>query len=84
MRSSIHSAPYVALRERLTAARVGAELTQETLALRLGRPQSYVAKYETGDRRLDVVEFLQICTVLQLDAASILAEVWRTIERVPR
>ena len=75
MRSSIHSAPYLVLRRRLATARMEAGLTQEQLALRLGRPQSYVAKFETGDRRLDVVEFLDVCFSLDLDANALLAAV---------
>jgi transcriptional regulator with XRE-family HTH domain len=34
-----------------------AGVTQSQLAVKLGRPQSFVAKYETGERRLDVAEF---------------------------
>ena len=63
------------LRRRLSAARIEAGLTQEALALRLSRPQSYVAKYETGDRRLDVVEFLDVCSSLDLDANALLTAV---------
>ena len=42
----------------MIAARKAAGLTQHALARRLGRPQSFVAKYEGGERRLDVVEFV--------------------------
>lgn len=75
MRTSIHSAPYVVLRELLTAARLAAGFTQEQLAAQLGRPQSYVAKYETGDRRLDVIEFLEVCSELAIKPATALAKV---------
>ena len=74
MRRSIHSTPYVVLRELLTQARLSAELTQEQLAAKLRRPQSYVAKYETGDRRLDVIEFLEVCSTLRLDPGNVLAK----------
>ncbi|MGN6159137.1 MAG: helix-turn-helix domain-containing protein, partial [Devosia sp.] len=48
-----------------------AGLTQQDVANQLGRPQSFVAKYEGGERRLDVVEFLQVAAVLGADPARI-------------
>ena len=50
--------------ERLRAARETAGLTQVEVARRLGRPQSYVSKSESGERRLDVVELLELAEVL--------------------
>jgi transcriptional regulator with XRE-family HTH domain len=41
-------------------------LTQAQLAERLGLPQSYVSKYETGERRLDFVETIFICEALEI------------------
>ena len=43
-----------------------AGLTQEDVARRLDRPQSFVSKYETGERRLDVLELREVCQVLGL------------------
>jgi transcriptional regulator with XRE-family HTH domain len=51
----------------LKAKRKAAGLTQTMVAERLGKPPSYVAKYEGGDRRLDVVEFLDIAEVIGFD-----------------
>ncbi|GBR12225.1 transcriptional regulator [Acetobacter oeni] len=59
--------------ELLIAARRGNGLTQTTLAERLGKPQSYVAKYETGERRIDVIEFLDITTAIGINGNVILA-----------
>ncbi len=59
------------LRERLVAARHAAGLTQQQLAKRLGRPQSFVAKYEGGERRVDVVELFEIAAALGADARRI-------------
>ncbi len=75
MRRSIHSQPYVALREALKAGRKDAKLNQQQLADLMERPQSYVAKYETGDRRLDVVEFLDVCSALKLSPEELLRRV---------
>lgn len=81
MRRSIHSTPYVVLREGLTSARISAGLTQEELAAKLGRPQSYVAKYETGDRRLDVVEFLEACASLGIDSRRVIDAVGEALQK---
>jgi transcriptional regulator with XRE-family HTH domain len=37
------------------------------LALRLDRKQSYVSKFERGERRLDIVEFLEVAELLEVD-----------------
>lgn len=56
----------------LRATRKAAGLTQHEVAKQLGRPQSYVAKYELGERRLDVVEFIRIAKVLSTDPCRII------------
>jgi transcriptional regulator with XRE-family HTH domain len=48
----------------LIAARIDSKLTQQQLATRLRRHQSFVAKYEGGERRLEVIEFVQICRTI--------------------
>jgi predicted transcriptional regulator len=69
---SIHSPEHTKLRELLIAARQKAGLTQQEVADRLGRPQSFVAKYEGGERRLDVIEFVEIATSLGSDPVRLL------------
>ena len=73
MGSSFHSPEYDQFRLLLIAARERAELTQAQVAARLSRPQSFVSKYETGERRLDVVEFVAVCRALGIKANSIIA-----------
>jgi transcriptional regulator with XRE-family HTH domain len=51
----------------LIAERKAAGLTQTVLARRLGKPPSYVAKYEGGDRRLDVLEYLDVAAAIGFD-----------------
>lgn len=51
-------------RELLKGARVEKKLTQADVAKRLGVPQSYVSKYESGERRLDFVETALLCDAL--------------------
>lgn len=53
-------------------ARNNADLNQEELAEALGKPQSFVSKYENGDRRIDVVEFLAIAKALKADPVQLL------------
>ena len=54
--SSAQTARYRAFLRRLRAARREAGLTQVAVARRLGKPQSFVSKCESGERRVDVVE----------------------------
>lgn len=68
----LRSTGHRALRELLVAARRKAELTQVDVAKRLGKPQSFVAKYEGGERRLDVIEFLAVASALGADAGTII------------
>ena len=56
---SIHKSEYKWFLDRLRAARREASLTQAEVAKRLGRAQSYVAKCESGERRVDVVELAE-------------------------
>lgn len=75
MGKSIHSPQHQKLRELLIAARKKAGLTQAEVAERLGRPQSFVAKYEGGERRLDVIEFIQVANAVKADPAKLVRAV---------
>ena len=77
MRKSIHSEPQAHLAALLVEARNRAKLTQEELAKRVGRPQSFVSKYETGERRLDVVEFIDVAREIGADPVSLLRRLIR-------
>jgi transcriptional regulator with XRE-family HTH domain len=72
MRKSLRSKQHEQLVEQLAQARKSAGLTQAQVALKLNRPQSFVAKYENGERRIDVVEFLAIAAALRADPVLIL------------
>jgi len=72
---SIYEDAYRALLAALVEARREADMTQQQLADKLRRPQSYVSKVENGDRRLDVIEFLDICRLLGADASDLLKQV---------
>ena len=72
MAKTLHTPAYEHFCSLLITARETVGLTQSDVASRLARPQSFVSKYESGERRLDVLEFLQICQVLKADAQTIL------------
>jgi len=69
---SVFTPTYARFRELLIEAREGAGLTQAALAESLKRPQSYVSKFERGERRLDVVEYLEVAQALRIDPFSLL------------
>jgi transcriptional regulator with XRE-family HTH domain len=58
----------------MVEARKQAGVTQAQLARKLGRPQSFVSKYELGERRLDIIEFLDVAAALSISPARLLAE----------
>lgn len=74
MVKSLHTAESDLLRDLLLSAREKSNLTQAEVAIKLGRPQSFVSKYESGERRLDVVEFIHVCNALGLDPMRVLAD----------
>jgi transcriptional regulator with XRE-family HTH domain len=68
------------LQHLLIEARLAAGLTQTELARTLQRPQSFVSKYESGERRLDVVEFLQIAEIIELNVQELIKEIMKLAE----
>lgn len=75
MTKSIFLSPYTRLLDQLVLARKSAGLKQQELAGRLGRPQSFVSKFERAERRLDVIEFLLVCRAIEADPIAIIASV---------
>lgn len=72
MAKGTHDPRYRALIAGLAHARKRAGLSQTELANKLGQRQQFVSKYESGERRLDVVEFVDVARVLNLDWAPLL------------
>ncbi len=64
MDKAIYSADQRVLCQLLRSYREQAGLRQVDVAEKLGLPQSFVSKYESGERRLDLVELRQVCLVL--------------------
>ena len=75
LRSDAHATIVMLLKR----AREAAGLTQAVVAERLGKPQSYIAKTESGERRLDVVKFVALAQALEADPAIMVGEVGRLL-----
>ena len=74
MQKSLKSAEYARFIALLVAVRKDADIRQQALAKALGKPQSFVAKYEGGERRIDVVEFIAIARALKADPVKLFRE----------
>lgn len=72
MSKTIHNQTYKALIAELKKARRAAGLTQQDVADALDKPQSYVAKTEGFERRLDIIELMEYCEAVRADKRQIL------------
>ncbi len=72
MKKTIHNSEYGKLISLLIELRKNEGITQTDLASRLKKPQSFVSKYETGERRIDVIEFLEISKAIKADPIKII------------
>jgi len=63
----------------LRQARTEAGLTQTDVAQRLGQPQSFVSKYESGERRLDVLELRDVCRVIGIPLGDFIRRLERAL-----
>ncbi len=75
MPKSLFGREYTNFCALLLAERKAAGLTQAKLATRLRRPQSFVAKYENAERRLNVIEFLHIARAIGFDPCALLRQI---------
>ncbi|OGH51548.1 MAG: hypothetical protein A3H17_03305 [Candidatus Levybacteria bacterium RIFCSPLOWO2_12_FULL_37_14] len=67
MNKSVYTNDYKEIIERLKTARIEAGLAQQEVADKLGKPQSYVSKIESGERRLDVAEMKKFAVIYKKD-----------------
>jgi ribosome-binding protein aMBF1 (putative translation factor) len=67
LRKTLRSRGHQALIQILVEARERAGMTQRDLAARIKRPHSFVGRMEAGERRVDVIEFIEIAKVLGAD-----------------
>lgn len=66
---------YEFFRSELKKARLSSGLLQKDLAKLLHRPQSYISKIESGERSIDVVEFIYYCQAMGIDSAKFIKRV---------
>jgi len=81
---TVHTAAYRKLLTQLVEARDKADLSQAQLtqlAQRIGKPASFVGKYELGERRLDVIELLIILRSLGVDSGAFMEVVSQGIPK---
>ncbi|MDP8997157.1 MAG: helix-turn-helix domain-containing protein [Pseudomonadota bacterium] len=70
MGKTLGSARHKLLIDLIISKREAAGLTQSQLAAKLREYQSFVARLESGQRRIDVIEFLELASVLGFDSAK--------------
>jgi transcriptional regulator with XRE-family HTH domain len=75
MRDTLRSPRQIVLRTELRNLRRRHRLTQAEVARRLAKPQSFVAKYERGERRLSVIEFIDVVRALGGEPAAVLRQI---------
>lgn len=74
MEKELHATHQKVLQDLLRQVRLDAGFRQVDLAERLAQPQSFVSKYESGERRLDVLELRQICQTMGLSLGEFVAK----------
>ena len=69
---TIHKDRYSQLIEEMVRLRKDKKMTQTQLAQQLGKPQSYVGKVETRERKLDIIEFVDWCNAIGQSPSEVL------------
>ena len=73
MSTSVYNDDYKKLIERLKQARLDAGLSQQVVADELNKPQSYISKIESGDRRLDIIEVKEFAKLYKKKLEDLIA-----------
>lgn len=71
---SFHALVYGRLIDALVDARKSANLTQEEVGRRIGSRQTFVSKFELGERRLDVAEFIKVSRAIGADPHELIRQ----------
>ena len=79
MPKSLFTRRHTQLRKLLMKARKDAKLTQVQLAARLQRRQAYISRIERGERRIDVVEFIDLARAIGFDPSEFIADFERIV-----
>ena len=70
---------YIEFISQIRSRRKHLDMTQAALAAKLGRHQSYISKIETCERRLDVIEALELCKVLNIHLIDVVPQEYRRV-----
>ena len=81
MAKTLGTEQHKALIAMLIAKREAAGLTQAQLAEALGEYQSFVARLESGQRRVDVIELIELARILGFDASQVVTAVEQIAEK---
>jgi transcriptional regulator with XRE-family HTH domain len=79
VKKSIYKKEYKFFVQVFTEYRTKAGLLQVDLAKKLGVPQSYISKIETGQRKVDIIELREICTHLKITLAEFVTHLEKEI-----
>jgi len=82
MTKSVFTKEYKFMLEQLVKARKKAGLSQRELSEKLNMPSSFVGKYELGERRLDIIEVLQIAMVLNINTGRLIYEIEKVMNKL--
>lgn len=75
MPKSTFTEDYARLTRHLREVREASGMTQEQLAQKLDQGQSFVSKFERGERRLDVIELNEVCNAIGISLIDFLQEI---------
>lgn len=82
MTNPIHDARYTVFRAMLTEARLAKNMLQSEVANKLNKNQSFVSKYERGERRLDLPEFLDVAQALDINVTDFIKRYRATLSKI--
>jgi transcriptional regulator with XRE-family HTH domain len=80
VKKSIHKKEYKYFVQVFTEYRIKAKLLQVDLAKKLGVPQSFVSKIETGQRKVDIIELREICSHLNVTITEFVTKLEKEIK----
>ncbi|ODT22638.1 MAG: transcriptional regulator [Kaistia sp. SCN 65-12] len=80
MRDTLRSPRQIKLRKLLRDCREKRGLTQADVAARLNKPQSFVAKYEGGERDLSAIEFIDVVQALGLEPVAVMRQLLKVLD----
>lgn len=81
MPKSLFTGEYLTFRELLKDLRLQKGLTQAELSAAIGMAQSFVSKYEMGERRLDFVEVAALCRQLDITLEKFAKSFMRAVQQ---